>query len=186
VPGSFLLVGDRVTDARGSFVEAYRHDEVTAHTGIEFELAQVNVSVSRKDVLRGIHATRPPGQVKIVTCHRGAMLDVVVDIRRGSPTYGRHARVVLEPGSGRSVLIGPGLGHGFLALADDTCVGYLCSTQYEPGTQLDIDPFDPDLAVDWGAREGLLLSEKDRNAPRLAQLAETGVLPHYGELPYVP
>jgi NDP-hexose 5-epimerase len=182
VPGSQLLVPTRLHDSRGSFHEVYRAEELAEALGYPITVEQANISVSACGVLRGIHATRtPPGQAKIVTCHRGAILDVVVDIRLGSPTYGRYASTVLRAEDGNSIFIAAGLGHAFRALADDTCVGYLCSAPFVPGTQIDINPFDPELAIDWGPADRLVLSEKDRAAPALADLAGAGLLPSYAE-----
>ncbi len=180
VPGAFVFSPDRLTDERGCFYESYRDDELARVVGHPFAVAQTNFSVSSRGVLRGIHGVRAPhSQAKVVTCHRGSVLDVVVDIRIGSPTFGHHTRTVLTAESGEFAYVAEGLGHGFLALTDDACVGYLCSTRYVPGTQLDLDPFDPDLGVDWNPVGDPLVSEKDLKAPSLAAAAEAGLLPTY-------
>jgi dTDP-4-dehydrorhamnose 3,5-epimerase len=177
---SYLLVPEPLRDSRGCFYESVRRDELAAATGHVFDLAQANYSVSRRGVLRGLHGVlMPPGQAKIVTCHRGALLDVVVDIRIGSPTFGRHDSSLLSADNGRSVHIAEGLAHGFVALADDTCIGYLCSTSFVPGTQLDLNPFDPDLDLPWGSADQFLVSDKDATAPTLKAAADLGLLPHY-------
>jgi NDP-hexose 3,5-(Or5-) epimerase len=144
VPDSFLFSPTKLTDGRGCFYESYREDALADAVGHGFTVVQTNFSVSSRGVLRGVHGVLlPPGQAKIVTCHRGAILDVVVDTRIGSPTFGAHDTNVLEATSGDFVYISEGLGHAFLALTDDTCVGYLCSTRNVPGTQVDINPRDP-------------------------------------------
>jgi dTDP-4-dehydrorhamnose 3,5-epimerase len=182
VPDSFLFTPTRLTDHRGCFYESYREDALTDVVGHRFTVAQTNFSVSARGVLRGLHGVAlPPGQAKVVTCHRGAVLDVVVDIRVGSPTFGTHAANVLTADSGAFVYVAEGLGHAFLALADDTCVGYLCSTRYVPGTQVDLNPLDPDLELDWDMAGRPVLSEKDATAPTLAVAARSGLLATYDE-----
>jgi dTDP-4-dehydrorhamnose 3,5-epimerase len=182
VPGSFLFSPAKLTDSRGCFYESYRQDALADAVGHAFTVAQTNFSVSSRGVLRGLHGVLlPPGQAKVVTCHRGAVLDVVVDTRVGSPTFGTHARNVLSAEDGEFVYVAEGLGHAFLALTDDTCVGYLCSTRHVPGTQVDINPLDPDLGLDWTMAGEPVLSEKDATAPTLAVAAKAGLLATYEE-----
>ncbi|MFE3170874.1 dTDP-4-dehydrorhamnose 3,5-epimerase family protein [Amycolatopsis sp. NPDC059090] len=185
VPGAYSIEPDSLRDDRGRFYEAYRTSEFAEAIGHSFRPAQINYSVSRRNVLRGIHGTLlPPGQEKVVTCHRGALLDVVVDLRLGSPTFGVSDSTVLDAESGRSVYLADGLGHAFVALADDTCVGYLCSTEFVPGTQLDVNPFDSDLALPWrlpggGLVDNPVVSEKDAGSPSLKEAIDAGLLPAY-------
>nr|AXL05442.1 dTDP-4-keto-6-deoxy-D-glucose epimerase [uncultured bacterium] len=182
VPDSFLFTPAKLTDFRGCFYESYREDALADAVGHRFTVAQTNFSVSSRGVLRGLHGVAlPPGQAKVVTCHRGAVLDVVVDIRIGSPTFGTHAANILTAESGAFVYVAEGLGHAFLALTDDACVGYLCSTRYVPGTQVDLNPLDPDLGLDWGMAENPMLSEKDATAPTLAVAARSGLLATYDD-----
>jgi dTDP-4-dehydrorhamnose 3,5-epimerase len=149
--------------------------------------------VSAVGTLRGIHfAQVPPGQAKYVTCASGAVLDVVVDIRLGSPTYGQWDAVVLDDRERSAVYVAEGLGHAFLALSEGAVVNYLCSAPYAPGREHGIHPLDPTLAIEWPDRdiEGnplrLRLSPKDEAAPSLAEIAATGVLPtHEESLAYV-
>ena len=157
-------------------------------TGHRLDLAQANCSVSRAGTIRGIHfAQLPPSQAKYVTCMSGAVLDVVVDLRVGSPTYGRWDSVELDDVDRRAVYLSEGLGHGFMALSDTAVVSYLCSAPYAPGREHGIDPFDEEIAVAWprfgrdGAPLTPLLSEKDRSAPSLGQARERGLLPSYDE-----
>lgn len=169
-------------DARGAFYEWYRAAEFGAVTGQDFRLAQANCSVSRRGTLRGIHfAQVPPGQAKYVQCLRGAVLDVVVDVRVGSPTYRRWEAVRLDDDNRRALYVGEGLGHAFLALTDDATVSYLCSEGYAPHREHGIDPFDPELGIDWPADVEPLLSEKDASAPSLAEVERLGLLPSYAE-----
>lgn len=180
VPDSFLFTPAKLTDDRGCFYESYREDVVADAVGHGFTVAQMNYSVSSRGVLRGLHGVLlPPGQAKVVTCHRGAVLDVVVDTRIGSPTFGAHAANVLTAEAGEFVYVAEGLGHAFLALTDDTCVGYLCSTRHVPGTQVDVNPLDPDLGLDWTMAGEPRLSEKDATAPTLAVAAKAGLLATY-------
>ena len=131
-------------------------------------LAQANCSVSSAGTLRGIHfAQLPPSQAKYVTCLHGAALDVVVDLRVGSPTFGQWDSVLLDDVDRRAVYLPEGLGHAFMALEDHTVVTYLCSAPYAPGREHGIHPLDPDVGIDWPttARDGSplapLLSPKD-------------------------
>lgn len=168
-------------DDRGAFLEAYRADALQAVIGHRFELAQMNVSVSRRGVLRGIHyADVPPGQAKYVMCLRGAILDFVVDIRVGSPTFGQWDAVELDDSSRSALYLSEGLGHAFLALTDDATVGYLVSSPYDAAREHGIDPLDPaiGLGLPIPAAE-LVLSAKDRDAPTLAAALAAGALPDH-------
>ncbi|MFF8960005.1 dTDP-4-dehydrorhamnose 3,5-epimerase family protein [Streptomyces sp. NPDC014894] len=193
VPGVFTLTPRHLTDARGSFYEGVRTEALEEATGQPFTPRQVNYSVSRRGTLRGLHGvTIPPGQAKLVSCVRGALRDVVVDLRLGSPAFGRYEITELDAASGRSVYVPEGVAHGFLALTDDACVCYLLSSAHVPGTQLDIHPLDPDLAIDWaggdfgddrgdgGSGDGRwLLSPKDAAAPTVAEARAAGLLPRW-------
>ncbi|HEX6967818.1 MAG TPA: dTDP-4-dehydrorhamnose 3,5-epimerase family protein [Micromonosporaceae bacterium] len=180
IPGVFLVTPRPQRDLRGCFYEGFRADLLRRETGREFTVAQINYSVSRRNTVRGLHGVRnPPGQAKYVTCVRGALLDIVVDLRVGSPTFGRHVRNVLDAESGRAVLIDEGMGHGFRALTDDTCICYVLSTPYVPGTQFEIDPFDAELALPWELTEPPVLSDKDAKAPSLAEAMTAGILPRW-------
>lgn len=171
-----VLRGDR----RGLFLEWYRFDLLAAEIGHPLRLAQANMSVSVAGVVRGIHfADVPPGQAKYVTCTRGAVLDVVVDIRVGSPTFGRWEAVRLDDVDRRCVYIAEGLGHAFFALSESATVVYLCSTPYAPRREHGVHPLDPALGIDWPSGVEPVLSEKDAAAPMLAQAAEQGLLPSY-------
>lgn len=166
-------------DARGVFFEWFTDDAFTAFAGHRLDLQQANCSVSQAGVLRGVHfAQVPPGQAKYVTCVRGAVFDVVVDIRVGSPTFGRWDAVTLEDTSRRSVYLAEGLGHAFLALEDHSTVTYLCSAGYDPAREHTVNALDPALDIQWPVPAGdLILSERDRAAPSLAQMLADGLLP---------
>lgn len=184
VPGAYVLTPAQHDDDRGTFLEWFRADELQAATGRDLDLAQANCSVSAAGVLRGVHyADVPPGQAKHVFCPSGAVLDVVVDLRVGSPAFGRSASVLLDDVDRRAVFLPEGVGHAFLALTEGSTVVYLCSTGYAPGREHGVDPLDPDLALAWpttgrdGAPLELRLSEKDRRAPSLQEALRSGALP---------
>ncbi|MEN2423868.1 dTDP-4-dehydrorhamnose 3,5-epimerase [Streptomyces rimosus] len=169
-------------DDRGSFHEWFTRPEFTGATGLAPVLAQANCSVSRRGVLRGVHFSEvPPGQAKYVTCVRGAVLDVVVDLRTGSPTYRAWEAVPLDEDGSGAVYLSEGLGHAFMALTDDATVVYLCSTGYQPHREHGIHPLDPDLGIDWPAGADPVLSAKDAAAPTLAEAERLGLLPSYEE-----
>lgn len=167
-------------DDRGVFLESFTASAFREATGHRFELAQVNVSVSRRGTVRGIHfADVPPGQAKYVQCLAGRILDIVVDIRVGSPTFGRWEAVELDDERRSALYLAEGLGHAFCALSDSATVGYLCSTPYAPDREHGVTPVDPALALPWPDDVELLLSPKDTAAPTLAQAQADGLLPDY-------
>lgn len=177
VPGAYVVTPEQLPDERGTFYEALRTDHLEQVLGHPFTPRQINHSTSRRGTLRGLHGVAvPPGQAKYVSCLRGKVRDVVVDLRVGSPTFGHHHVTELDATSGRAVYVPEGVGHGFLALTDDACVCYVLSSTYVPGTQIDINPFDPELALPWGCEGTPLLSPKDENAPSLAEAREAGML----------
>lgn len=178
VPGAWEITPVVHADARGAFFEWFTDPAFTSITGHPFDLQQANCSVSKAGVLRGVHfAEVPPGQAKYVTCVRGAVYDVVVDIRVGSPTFGAWDAVTLNDTSHNSVYLAEGLGHAFLALQDDSTVIYLCSAGYDPQREHTVDPLDPELAIDWPHPGELILSDRDRAAPSLEQARADGLLP---------
>jgi dTDP-4-dehydrorhamnose 3,5-epimerase len=182
IEGGFEITPVQHSDPRGTFLEWYRFDTLASMAGHRLELAQANLSVSARDVVRGIHfADVPPGQAKYVICVAGAVLDVVVDIRVGSPTFGQWESVRLDDEDRRAVYLAEGLGHGFCALSDRATVAYLCSSTYRPGHEHGIHPLDPELGIDWPAAVPLL-SEKDAASPSLGEARATGLLPHYDPL----
>ncbi|MFJ9864013.1 dTDP-4-dehydrorhamnose 3,5-epimerase [Streptomyces sp. NPDC101165] len=169
-------------DERGSFHEWYRGGEFREATGYDLTLAQANCSVSRRGVLRGVHfADVPPGQAKYLTCVRGAVLDVVVDIRVGSPTFGQWEAVRLDDENRRAVFLAEGLGHAFMALTDDATFVYLCSAGYAPEREHTVHPLDPELGIAWPAGIEPVLSAKDAEAPTLTEAERSGLLPTYAD-----
>lgn len=180
VPGCFEFLPTVHHDPRGAFLEWFRADVFTATVGHPLNVVQANHSVSRRGTLRGVHvALVPPGQAKYVYCPRGAVLDVVVDLRVGSPTFGVSDSVQLDERERRAVYLPEGIGHAFLALADDSALTYLCSTPYDPARERTIDPLDPALALPWPADLPPILSDRDRAAPGVQAAAAADGLPTY-------
>jgi dTDP-4-dehydrorhamnose 3,5-epimerase len=180
IPDAYVCTPRAFVDDRGTFLEWFRGDKLAEVTGRRFTPLQANHSISRRGVLRGVHyADVPPGQAKYVYCSQGAVLDVVVDLRVGSPSYGKHAALRLDDVDRRGVFLAEGLGHAFLALSDEAHVTYLVSTPYAPAVEHAVHPLDPDLALPWPAEAEPTLSDKDAAAPSLAAAEGHGVLPSY-------
>ena len=158
-------------DERGFMVETFSRDDWAA-AGVGVEFVQHNHSRSAKGTLRGIHFQTEPGQAKLIRCPRGAILDVAVDLRRDSATYGQWEAHVLDDERHHQLFVPVGFGHGFAVLSDVADVTYLGSSLYDPLTEAGIAWDDPDVAVDWQV-ESPLLSGRDKNAPKLAEIAET-------------
>lgn len=169
-------------DDRGVFLESFKDSVFAEAVGHRFDLKQMNISVSKRGTVRGIHfADVPPGQAKYVQCFDGRILDIVVDIRVGSPTFGRWEAVELDSESRRGLYLSEGLGHAFCALTDSVAVGYLCSEPYAPAREHGIHPLDAELALPWPDGADSMLSPKDASAPTLVKAAEAGLLPTYDE-----
>ncbi|MFN8200369.1 MAG: dTDP-4-dehydrorhamnose 3,5-epimerase [Nakamurella multipartita] len=180
VPGAFEFTPVQHGDPRGVFLEWFKVERLEEAVGHPLTLAQANLSVSRAGTLRGVHFSDvPPGQAKYVTCPRGAVLDYMVDLRVGSPTFGVCDVVRLDGEHRRAVYISEGLGHAFVALEDDTTLTYLCSTGYSPGREHGVNPLDPALNLPLPEGVDFLLSDKDSAAPTLAEAAEQGLLPDW-------
>jgi dTDP-4-dehydrorhamnose 3,5-epimerase len=179
IPGALELTPRQFPDDRGLFLEAYRFEGLEEAIGHRFELAQANVSVSRKGVVRGIHyADVPPGQAKYVTCTNGAIIDYIIDLRVGSPTFGQWDSVRLDDVDRRAVYIPEGFGHCFVALADNTTVMYFVSSVFNLEREHGINPLDPQVALVFPEEAGEpLLSPKDLEAPSLEEALALGALP---------
>ncbi|MER6239986.1 dTDP-4-dehydrorhamnose 3,5-epimerase family protein [Streptomyces clavifer] len=180
IQGVHLVRPQVFDDPRGAFLELFVGHRLSAQTGRPMDVAQVNCSVSRHGTIRGIHLTAtPPGEAKYVTCVSGSIIDVVVDVRTGSPTYGASLAIPLDDTQHHALYIAEGLGHGFAAVSDTAVVTYLCDNTYTPGQTISINPLDPQLALPWPDLDDIVLSDKDRTAPTLAQAEALGILPHY-------
>jgi len=180
IAGAWVLRPTQLPDERGVFLEWLRQEHVLATTGGSFPVAQANLSVSRRGTIRGVHfSVADPGQGKYVMCASGAIRDVVVDVRAGSPTFGQWRDVVLDDAERTCLLISPGLGHAFQALSESATVVYLCSTAYDPPTEKAVTPLDPALGLPWMDEPPAIVSARDRAAPTLAQALARGDLPRY-------
>lgn len=171
LPGVLILTPRRFGDARGFFAETYNKDVLDGH-GIETVFVQDNHSLSEQvNTVRGLHWQSPPrAQDKLVRCGRGALFDVAVDIRKGSPTFGKWVGVELTFENAKMLLIPAGFAHGFSTRAPGTEIIYKCSDTYAPETEGAIRFDDPDIGIDWGLSGKALLSAKDADAPMLRDI----------------
>ena len=184
IPGAWEITPSVHGDSRGHFFEWLTDKGFSSFAGHRLDVRQANCSVSSAGVLRGVHfAQVPPSQAKYVTCVRGSVFDVVVDIRVGSPTFGQWDSVLLDDSDHRTIYLSEGLGHGFLALQDDSTVMYLCSAEYNPQREHTICATDPALAIDWPLVDGAPpnLSDRDAAAPSLEEVRASGLLPTWDE-----
>lgn len=189
VRGAWEITPRQFGDERGVFLEWFKEAPFAQSVGHPLHLSQANCSVSAAGVLRGIHfAQVPPSQAKYVTCPKGAVLDVVIDIRVGSPTFGTWDTVLLDDVDRRAIYLSEGLGHAFMSLEDGSTVVYLCSAPYAPGREFGVHPLDPEIGIQWPttARDGSpvtpQLSPKDAAAPTLAEARDQGLLPTLAEV----
>jgi dTDP-4-dehydrorhamnose 3,5-epimerase len=183
IQGSWLFTPKKIEDDRGSFHESFKLSTISEVLNRGFEVKQVNQSLSKSGVIRGIHwADVPPGQAKYISCPRGAIWDVVVDLRVGSETFGEWDAVDLNPENNQSILIEEGLGHAFLSLTNDTVVNYLCSEPFNPTQEHGINPLDKTVSIPFESRlqgPGFIVSPKDSEAPSLMQAQSLGLLPRF-------
>jgi len=181
IQGSWLFTPKKFDDERGSFHESFKLSTFSEVLNRGFEVKQVNQSLSKAGVIRGIHwADVPPGQAKYISCPRGAIWDVIVDLRVGSETFGKWDAVELTSENNLSVLIEEGLGHAFLSLADDTVVSYLCSEPFNPTGEHGINPLDETIAIPFDSKlqgNGFIVSPKDSEAPTFVEAQALGLLP---------
>lgn len=153
------------SDSRGDFFEWFQESTFQNATGQKFDLVQANCSISKKGVIRGIHSAKvPPGQAKYVTCFSGSVLDVMVDLRKGSPTFGAWESIEINSREPRVVYLPNGIGHAFMALEDNSIFAYLCDQKYNPENEFAINPFDETLNIDWPKTIEKIVSEKDATA----------------------
>ena len=179
IPGLLRLTSPVWGDDRGFFREWLKMPDLEP-AGIEFVARQANLSRSTRNVVRGLHySVAPEGQAKVVTCAEGELVDVMVDLRVGSPTFGHHESIVLRGGDGVSLFIPSGIGHGFCATSDDAVLVYLLSSPYNPACELEVHPFDTDINVTWPLSGEPVLSPKDAAAPSLREREAAGSLPTY-------
>nr|AXL05893.1 dTDP-4-keto-6-deoxy-D-glucose epimerase [uncultured bacterium] len=175
IDGAYRITPERWDDDRGC-----RYETLEEHVGRPFRVAQVSFSVSRRNTVRGIHATTvPPGQGTIVTCVRGRVLAIAVDLRVGSPTFGCYDTTDQDESSGVSVYVTDGIGHAFLARTEGACLNYLWAQEPVPDKTIEVDALDPALNLPWRLAGTPIMSAEDRDAPTLAEAAAKGLLPTY-------
>jgi dTDP-4-dehydrorhamnose 3,5-epimerase len=174
IPDAWFFTPRQFSDDRGVFFEWFQDSTFLEAAGHSFTLAQANCSISSKGTLRGIHyADDPPGQRKYVTCLTGSALDVLVDLRKESPTFGQWRSVMLDTVNRHVVSIPNGVGHAFMALEDNTTIVYLCDQRYNPTGEHEIYPLDPEIGIDWPEGIDPLLSQKDANAQSFDDYAKS-------------
>ncbi|MFB6482195.1 MULTISPECIES: dTDP-4-dehydrorhamnose 3,5-epimerase family protein [Streptomyces] len=181
VDGAYEFVPRVFDDGRGSFTSPYQESAFVEATGHSlFQVAQTNHSTSRRGVVRGLHFTVcPPGIAKYVYCARGRVLDIALDIRVGSPTFGASDSVVLDPASCRAMYFPVGVAHAFVALEDDTVVSYMLSGEYVKEDEMALSVLDPALGLPIPSDIDPIMSERDTQAPTLAEAQAAGMLPDY-------
>ena len=181
IAGAFLAIHNVFPDERGIFREWFKAEEI-ASINPHFEVKQANYSRSNQCVIRGIHySIAPQGQAKIVTCASGRIIDVLIDLREGSPTFLNVHYVELSEDSGKVVYIPTGVGHGYIVESDSAAVTYLTSSGYAPQYEKAICPTDPELVIEWAVPQGKIavISKADSTAPTLARAKELGTLPTF-------
>jgi dTDP-4-dehydrorhamnose 3,5-epimerase len=179
IPGAQLIEAAGSADERGGFFEYLRAADLRA-AGHAFEVAQVNCSVSVRGALRGIAVTAVrPAQAKVVACVTGEVLDVAVDLRAGSPSFGTWHAERLGQGRRAALILPPGVGHAFLSLVGGSAVVYLLSHPNDPGLERRVNPLDPDIGIAWPPEITPVMSPRDASAPGLRESLEAGLLPDY-------
>ena len=177
IEGCWLLTSSLFNDERGSFREWFTSEKIFDETSFRFETAQSNISTSKKGALRGLHySLSPVGQSKIITCARGSIVDVVVDIRPTSKTDKKWISVDLSGSEAKSIMIASGLAHGFISLEDESVVTYQQTSRYSPSEEFGINPFDPEVGVIWPYLSPIL-SHKDATSITVAEAEKLGILP---------
>jgi len=181
VEGAYVFTPTIHRDDRGWFVSPHQQGPFEdAVGGPLFSVAQTSFSESRRNVVRGVHyRLTPPGSAKYTCCVRGRALDIVVDLRLGSPTFGRWDSVIIDPQTFRSMYLPVGVGHAFVALEEGTVVSYLLSEPYRSSEELAVNVCDPALGLPLPEGYEALLSDRDRAAPTIAQMRAAGLLPDY-------
>jgi dTDP-4-dehydrorhamnose 3,5-epimerase len=181
IDGSWIIELNKFEDGRGFFYESFREEIAKKYFGREFNIKQSNTSVSKKGSVRGIHyALVPPSQAKYIQCQKGSIIDYVIDIRVGSPTFSQFVEVELNATNPQAIFIEEGLAHAFVALEDETVVTYFVSENYNPEREKGINPFDSDINIKW-PDINLELSEKDKLAISLKEAEVQNLLPMFDD-----
>ena len=169
LPGLLLIYPDRFGDQRGWFMETWQHNRYSEQ-GLTETFVQDNLAKSQRGVLRGLHIQNPYQQGKLVQVFSGKVFDVAVDVRKGSPTFGQSQGVMLDGEEAKQFYVPPGFAHGYYVISEETIFGYKCTELYHPETQFEIRWDDPALNIDWPLDGDPLLSDKDSEAPLLADI----------------
>ena len=177
IPEVLIIEPKIFGDVRGFFLETYQHERYAAH-GISLPFIQDNLSRSSRGVLRGLHFQNPMSQGKLVSVVKGSVLDVALDVRRGSPTFGRHVAVELDDDNRRQLWVPRGFAHGFIVLSETADFAYKCDNNYSPKDEIVVRWNDPELGIAWGI-DNPSLSARDAAAPLLKDVSN---LPLYGEI----
>jgi dTDP-4-dehydrorhamnose 3,5-epimerase len=181
ISGSWLIEFNKFEDNRGFFYESFRSDFISEKLKRKFEIKQTNTSFSSKGSLRGIHyALIPPSQAKYIQCQKGSIQDFIIDIRIGSPTFGKFQVIELSEKSAKAIFIEEGLAHAFVAMEDGTLVTYYVNQTYNPDKEKGINPFDEELNISW-PNLNLKLSAKDEKEISLIEAKKLNLLPIYSE-----
>ena len=179
IKGCWEIELDHYNDSRGVFFESFKLNSLENIINRKFEVKQSNTSISKMGSIRGIHFARlPPSQAKYIQCNSGSILDFIIDVRVGSPTFKQHVSVKLDGNSRKAIFIEEGLAHAFISLEDDTRVTYLVNQYFNPTNEKSINPFDEKIAINWG-NSTYILSEKDRSAHSLDEMKNSNQLPVY-------
>jgi dTDP-4-dehydrorhamnose 3,5-epimerase len=179
IPGAYLVESPVWGDDRGFFREWFKESDLD-EAGVAFPIRQANLSMSRRGVIRGLHySLAREGQAKLVTCAFGEVVDVIVDVRVGSPTFGTVETIHLAADEEQSVLVPAGAAHGFCVTSEVAALTYLLSSPFNAELELEINPFDESLAVAWPLTGEPIVSAKDAQAPTLADRLREGQLPPY-------
>ena len=183
IPDTFEISPQQHPDDRGLFLEWYKSELLAESIGYAPKIVQGNTSVSKRGTVRGIHfADLPPSQAKYVTAMQGAVMDFVIDIRVGSPTFGEWDSVLLDDVERKAIYISEGIGHCFVALTENATVSYLVTAPFNAPREHGITPLDPGVGLEFGIPvDDLLLSAKDLAAPTLQEAADNGMLPTWSE-----
>jgi len=179
IPGVLLLEPRVFGDERGWFIETWQRERYAEH-GIPASFVQDNQAYSRRGVLRGLHVQYPHSQGKLVQVTHGEVFDVAVDIRRGSPHFGRWVGATLSGENKRQFYVPEGFAHGYCVLSDEALFSYKCTDLYHPETQFSVRWDDPALGIEWPLDGEPILADKDRDAPLLSEIPENQLPPYEG------
>ncbi len=179
IKGCWEIELDHYDDSRGVFFESFKLNSLENIINRKFEVKQSNTSISKMGSIRGIHfAQLPPSQAKYIQCNSGSILDFIIDVRVGSPTFKQHISVKLDGNSRKAIFIEEGLAHAFISLEDETRVTYLVNQYFNPTIEKSINPFDEEISINWGNLK-YILSDKDRDAHSLKEMKNLNQLPVY-------